>query len=134
MGTAEFQRGKTAVLRREPSRADAAKELSFGTIVFIEEWFRSATSGAGTVIRNITFRAAVDRTNFLTVTFFEVRDKFFVSPVLTKICDQGKFINLEFLIFGGMRIIVSPLSERNISADKVDKPAVLQVKVLNNRK
>ena len=73
-------------------------------------------------------RKAID---FLTVTLFKVRDEFFIGPILTEISDKRKLINLEFLIFWRMRIIKSPLLERNISANKVDQPAVLLIKVLN---
>lgn len=63
-----------------------------------------------------------------------VRDEFFVSPVLTEIRDQREFVNFELLILWGMGIIESPLLKWNVSADKVNQPAVLLVKVLNYRK
>ena len=70
------------------------------------------------MVRNVTFRASADRTDFLTVAFFEVRDEVFVVPVLAEVSDQRKFINLELLILWRMGIIKSPLLERDISADK----------------
>ena len=42
-------------------------------------------SGAGTVVRDGTFRPTVDRAEFLTITFFIVRDGIFISPVLTEV-------------------------------------------------
>lgn len=45
--------------------------------------------------------------------------------------DFGKFVHLEFLVFRGMGIIKSPLFKRDISADKINQPAVLLVKRLN---
>ena len=48
-----------------------------------------------------------------------------------------KLIHFELLVLRGMRIIESPLPERDISADEVDKPAVLlieQVAQLNKIK
>ena len=42
----------------------------------------------------------------------------------------GKPIHFEFLIFRGMGIVESPLFERDISADKVNQPAVLQIKLM----
>ena len=60
-----------------------------------------------------------DWKNLLAIAFFVVRDKVFVSPVLSVIRDQRELINLEFLVFGRMRIIKSPLLERNVSADKI---------------
>ena len=53
--------------------------------------------------------------------------------MLYKSFDGRKFINLEFLVLRRMGIIKSPLFERNVSADKVNKPAVLLVKILNYR-
>jgi hypothetical protein len=32
-----------------------------------------------------------------------------------------------------MGILISPLLKRDISADKIDEPAILLVKILNNR-
>ena len=45
---------------------------------------------------------------------------------------QGKFVNFELLIFGGMGIIKGPLLKGDISTDKINQPAVLLVKILNN--
>ena len=47
---------------------------------------------------------------------------------------DGKLVNFELFVFGRERIIKSPLLERDISANEVDQPAVLLIKVLNNRK
>jgi len=76
----------------------------------------------------------VDREYLLTITLFVVRDKFFISPVLAEVGDQWKFINFELLVFRKMGIIKSLLFERDVSAYEVDQPAVLLIKVLNNRK
>lgn len=57
-----------------------------------------------------------------------------VSKRTLQFSDQREFINLEFLIFWRMGIIESPLLKRDISANKVNKPAVLLVKILNYRK
>lgn len=118
--TTKLKGSKSAVLRREFGRADTAEELSFGTVVFIEKRFGGIASWTGAVVRNITFRPAFDRADFLTVTFFKVRDEVFVIPVLPKVSDQWKFINFELLVFGRIGIIKSLLLERDISADKVN--------------
>ena len=86
------------------------------------------------MVRNVTFRPTADRADFLTITFFIVRDEIFISPVLAEVSDQRKFINLELLVFWGMGIIKSPLLKGNISADKVKKPADLFMLVLNKLK
>jgi len=53
-------------------------------------------------------------------------------PVLSdKGFNDREFINCELLIFWRMGVIESPLLERNISADKIEKPADLFMLVLN---
>ena len=131
---AQLHGREAAFRRRKSGSTDLTEELAFGAVIPVKKRFRGVTAWAGAVVRDVTFRAATDGADFLTITFFVVRDKFFVSPVLAEVGNQREFINLEFLVFGGMGIIKSPLLERNISADKADQPAVLLVKVLNNRK
>ena len=130
--TAQLQGREAALGRREPGGTNFAEELPFGAVIPVEKRFGSLTAGTGTVIRDIAFRAAADRTDLLAITFFKVRDEIFISPVLTKIGDQGKFVNFELLIFGGMGIIKGPLLKGDISTDKINQPAVLLVKILNN--
>jgi hypothetical protein len=45
--------------------------------------------------------------------------------------DLWELIHLELLVFWGVGIIKGPLPERDISADKIDQPAVLLIKLLN---
>ena len=123
--------GREAAFRRKPGRTDLAEELAFGAVILVKERFRGVTAWAGAVVRDIAFRASADGTDFLAIAFLVVRDKLFVSPVLAEVGDQREFINLELLVLRGMGIIESPLFERDISADEVDKPAVLAIKVLN---
>ena len=74
---------------------------------------------------------AADGTDLFAIAFFDVGNEFFVSLVLSEVRDEGELVNLELLVFGGMGIIKSPVFEGDISADEVDQPAVLLVKVLN---
>lgn len=97
--TAQLQGREAALGRREPGGTNFAEELPFGAVIPVEKRFGSLTAGTGTVIRDIVFRAAADRTDLLAITFFKVRDEIFISPVLPKIGDQGKFVNFELLIF-----------------------------------
>lgn len=92
--------------------------MSFGTIILVKKRFRSITTRTATAARDIAMRVTTDGKNLLAIAFFVVRDKVFVSPVLSVIRDQRELINLEFLLFGRMRIIKSPLLERNVSTDK----------------
>ena len=74
-----------------------------------------------------------DRAYFPAIAFFVVRDKLFISPVLTEVSDKGEFVDLELLVFWGMGIIKGPLPKGDVSAYEVDQPAVLLVKKLNQR-
>ena len=47
--------------------------------------------------------------------------------------DAWEFVNLKLLILWRMGIVIGPLLKWYISADKIDQPAVLLVKILNNR-
>ena len=134
MRTTEFHRREAALIRGESGITDLTEKLPFAAVILIKIRFRGITARTGTEVVDITFGTSADRPDLLAVAFLEVRNKFFISPVLTKIGDQRKFINLEFLIFGRMGIVISPLLKRDIPANEVDKPAVLLVKVLNNRK
>ena len=116
---AQLQGREAALGRREPGGTNFAEELPFGAVIPVEKRLGSLTAGTGTVIRDIAFRAAADRTDLLAITFFKVRDEIFISPVLTEVRDQREFINFELLILWGVGIIESPLLEWNISADKI---------------
>ena len=84
----------------------------------------------GAFFGDIARRAAADRLNrfsvFPGIVFIEILP----VPVLVVIDDLRKLIYLELLVLGGMGIIESPLLERDISADKVDQPAVLLIKLV----
>ena len=109
---------KTVFIRRECSGAYFAQDLSFRAIILIEIRFWRIAAGAGAHIVDITYGPAVDRFDFFAILPFKVRDVIVVVPFLV-IDDLWKFINFELLIFWRMRIIESPLFERDISTDKI---------------
>ena len=119
MRTSQFYGGEPSFIRREMGVTDFAEKLSFGTIILIKERFRSITTRTAAAVRDIAGRATTDGKNLLTVALFVVRNEIFERPILAEVRNQGKFINLEFLIFGRMGIIKSPLSERKVSTDKI---------------
>ena len=123
VGTAQLQGRKTAVLWGEPGTTYFAEYLSFGTIVFVEVWHRRITARTGAVFGDIAFRAAVYGLDLLSIAFLDIVDEFLVSPALTEVSDKWQFICLEFLVFGGMGVIMCPLPEGDISTDKVYQPA-----------
>lgn len=57
-----------------------------------------------------------------------VGDKIFIRPFLLIGLDLWQFVGLELLILWRMRIVESLLLQRDISADKKKKLAVLPVK------
>lgn len=119
VGAAQFHGRETVILLRELCVTDLTRELSLGTVVLVKILLWSLTTGTGTVIRDVTFGPPFDGTDLLFVTFFKVRDQFFISPVLAEIRDQREFIDLVLLVFRGMGVIKRPLFEWDISADKI---------------
>lgn len=116
---AQLYGGEAVFLLRKLCVADFTGELSFCPVVLIEVRLWCFAAGTGTVFRDVAFRTAPDGTDLFPVAFFKVRDQLFVRPVLAEISNERKFINLVFLVFGGMGIIKRPLFERDISADKI---------------
>ena len=88
---------------------------------------------AGAVFRDVAFLTSGDGFYLNTVPAFKVRNQETPVPFLLDDLDFGKFVYFELLIFWRMGIIESPLFEWYISADKTDQPAVLLIKILNNR-
>ena len=109
---------KTVFIRRECSGADFAQDLTLRAVILVEIRFWSIAAGAGARIVDITCGPATDRFDFLAILPLDVRDVIVVVPFLV-IDDLWKFINFELLIFWRMRIIESPLFERDISTDKI---------------
>jgi hypothetical protein len=122
--------GKSTFIRAEFGGTDLAENLSFGTIVFVKVRLWSIASRTFTVIIDITLRASGNRLNLLTITPFDVWN---VIPVIPWVVVKNlrEFINLEFLVLRRMRIIINPLLEWNVSADKVKKIANNSLLVLN---
>ena len=110
--------GKTALFRTEQGRAYFAHDLIFGTVVFIQVWFWRIAARTGAAIVYITHGTASDRLYGFAVAPLYVRNVFTVVPGFI-VDDFRKFVYLEFLVFGGMGIIKSPLFERDVSADEV---------------
>ena len=101
------------------------------TIVPHEIVHRGIAGRAMAGCRNITLHPAKDRTNGFVVTLLIVRDEILPVPFLFVGYDFGKLINLELLILWRVGIIKRPLLERDVSTDKVNKPADLFMLVLN---
>lgn len=123
---------ETVVLRGEHRAADLAQELAFGTIVAVEVLGRGVTAGAACIGRDPAFAAPADRLQLTAV----VRALVFTPEVLPVLLlqrdDPGKLIRFELLVHWGVDLIVSPLPERDVSADKIEKPALLVIKIIDD--
>ena len=84
-----------------------------------------------TTFGNIAFFTTKYRFYGLAIALAVVRNKIFPVPFLLVGYDFRKLINFELLILWRMRIIERPLFKRNVSTDKLNKPANLFMLVLN---
>ena len=114
----------------ESLTTDLTLILTITTIVIVDVMMRSTTKRTYSFFGN---RFTVTALNFLyrfTVFPLIVFEK--ELPILFyKSSDDRELVNLEFLVLWRVGIVESPLLERDISADKVNKAAVLLIKVLN---
>ena len=121
MRAAEFMRfGEVVIIRQRVSvETDFTSDLGFLFTIIpgkIRLWSTAYRTGA--VIRNVAFNPAESGFYGFAIALFIVRNKVIPFPVLFIRYDAWKFINLEFLICRRLRIIISPLFERDIFTDK----------------
>lgn len=102
------------------SAADFAHKLIARAVIPVKIVFWGMTIGASGIIGNIANRAAFDRLDIVVVTPLDIFNKVFVKPNLT-LDDQRRLIDFELLILRGMRIIESPLFERDVFTNKITK-------------
>ena len=126
--------GEAVFIWRKICIAYLAFQLPGFTVIPVKIRLWGATGGAGAVFRDVAFLTSGDGFYFELVSVFKVRDQETPVPFLLDGLNFWEFVHFELLIFWRMGIIESPLLERDISADKVYQPAVLLVKILNNRK
>ena len=102
------------------SAADFAHKLIARAVIPVKIVFWSMTIRADGIIGNITNRAAFDRLNIIVVTPLDIFNKVFVKPNLT-LDDEWRLIDFKLLILRRMRIIESPLFERDVFTNKITK-------------
>ena len=104
--------------------------LTVTTVIVVDVVMWGSTQRADDIFRNgftITTLNWFYRFSVFPLVVFQKK-----LPVLfDKGFDNRKLINLKFLILWRMRVIKSPLFERDMSANKIKKPADLFVLVLN---
>ena len=112
--------------------ADLALILALAAVIIVNEMMWGTAERADDIFRDGPAVSSLHR-----LDGFFVAPKVVLEEKLPVLFDEGfdmrQFIDFELLIFGRMGILIGPLLERDISADKVDQPAVLLVKMLNNR-
>ena len=117
----------------ESLSADLALELTVTAIIVVDVLMRGTANRAYRIFRNGSAITALNRFEFLFV-FPEVVFKEKPVVLFDESFDDRKSVHGEFLIFRRVGIIESPLFQRDISADKVNKPADLFMLVLNKLK
>ena len=109
---------------------DFAHKLPAFSVVSVKKRLRGFAGWAGTILRDVVFRATIHRFDGLAILPGVIAVKILPIPILTMIDDLGELIHLELLIFWRMGIVEGPLLKRNISADKGYQPAVLLIKTV----
>ena len=115
--------------------ADFAFELSTATSIIVDVLMGSSTKRTYGLLRN---GAGLTLLSFDRFHGFAITESVVLVPELPilfdKRLDDGKLIGKKFLVFGAVEFIMSPLFQRNISADKENKPADLLILFLNDVK
>jgi len=115
--------------------ADFALELTTTARVIVDVLMRSPTERTYGIHGDITGFAFLRFHWFYSLAIAETIVFIPELPVLfDEWFDNGQFIGKEFLVLGAVELVMSPLLERNISADKENKPANLFVLFLNDSK
>lgn len=130
VGTHDTDGGSGLLTGDESLAADFALVLPIAAVVVIEVQMGSPAERADGILRDVFPIAALDRFHSLAVFPLVVFQE--ELPVLSdERFDDGHPVNGRFLVFWGMGIVKGPLFERDVSANKLDQPAVLLIKVLN---
>lgn len=130
VGTHEPDRGSDLFAGDECLTTDFALILPVAAVVVIDIQVGSPAEGTDSIFGDGFAVTALNRFDRLTVFPLVVFKK--ELPVLPdERLDDGQSVDGEFLEFRGMGVIESPLLERDVSADKMNQPTVLLIKVLN---
>jgi len=106
---------------------DLAKNLALRTIVLVKVDGRGIAAGTGTLFRDVAFLPPLHRFEIIAVALLVVVNEVLPVPVLGIRLDLREFIHLVLLVLWGMGIVISPLFERDIPADKCKKPRNLLI-------
>lgn len=111
-------RGSCGITGRKGLPTNFTLILPITAIIVVDEMMRRTTQRTYSIFRNTFSISALYRLQRLVIfPLIVFKEKL---PILfDKSFDNRKLIHFEFLIFGGMGIIESPLFKGDISADKI---------------
>ena len=135
VGALEFQ-GRCYFLTVDKGlAADFAFKLTAPAGVIIDVFMRSTAERTYGIFRDSAGLAILSFDRF---NCFAVAKPVILVPEQPVLFDERlndrQLIREEFLVFGAVDLIMSPLFERNVSADKENKPANSVVLFLNDSK
>ena len=133
VGALVFDRLGMDTAINEGSAADLALVLTMTAVVVIEIVMGSTADRADFVLRNSVAAPAADRAELLAILVFIVSDQEF--PVLFEEWENmWKPVDLEFLVFRRLGIIMDPLRDGNEFTNKLQQKCDLFGLMLNNVK
>ena len=131
----KFERGNNLLSVYKGLSADLAQELSAAAGVVVDIFMRSAAERTYGICGHSTLPAfaGIDR-----LEGFPIAEAVILVPefpvLLDERFDDWKLVREELLILRAVDFIMSPLLQRDISADKENKPADLAILFLNDSK
>ena len=135
VGTLELKRGSYFLAIDKGLSTDLTFELTASAGVIIDVLMWSAAERAYRIFGN---RAGFAFLGFDRLDRLAIAETIVFVPELPVLFDERfydrQFISEEFLVFRAVYFIMSPLFQRNISADKENKPADLLMLFLNDVK
>lgn len=131
----KFKRGSHLFAIDKGLAADLALKLATAASIIVDVLMWCTTERAYGIHRNITVFPFLRLNWFYSLAIAEPVVFIPELPVLfDEWLDNRQFIGKEFLVPGAVEFVMSPLLERNVSADKENKPANLFVLFLNDSK
>ena len=135
VGALELKRSSYFLTINKGLAADLTFELTASTGIIVDVLMWSPAKRAHDIFRN---GAGLTFVSFDWFHGFSVTESVVLVPEYPVLFDEGlddrKLISEEFLVLRAVDFIMSPLFQRNISADKENKPADLLILFLNDVK
>ena len=135
VGALELQWGSYFLAVDKGLATDLAFELTAATCIIVDVLMWCTTERTYGIFRN---GAGLTILGFDRFHGFAITEPVVFVPELPVLFgegfDDGKLISEELLIFGAVEFVMGPLFQRDISADKENKPADLLMLFLNDSK